>query len=71
MKWFKAAIVRAIKSMAQMGVIALTGVVTINDVEWPHVIGACLMAGVLSLLTSMAGLPEVKEINDTDTEESN
>lgn len=58
MKWFKCAGIRALKTMAQTAVVSLTGLVTINDVQWWHVISACLMAGLLSLLTSLAGMPE-------------
>lgn len=60
-KWFKAAGVRALKTVAQTA-IALIGVGTVmSDVDWVMVGSASLLSGILSLLTSIAGLPEVKE----------
>lgn len=60
-KWFKAAGIRAIKTIAQtaVGVIGTTAI--ISEVDWRIVISASVLAGVVSLLTSIAGLPEVKE----------
>ncbi len=60
-KWVKAATVRAIKTMAQSAV-ALIGTSTlITEIDVKAVISAVILAGVLSLLTSTAGLPEVSE----------
>lgn len=61
-KWLKAAIIRATKTMAQtaLGTIG-GGAMMMGDVTWPVVISASIFAGVLSILTSFAGLPEVKE----------
>ena len=60
-KWFKAALVRAIKTMAQTAVALLgTGAMGILDVDWVAVLSASALAGIVSLLTSIAGLPEVK-----------
>lgn len=60
-KWAKAATVRAIKTMAQTGA-ALIGTSTlISEVNVKAVISAVILAGVLSLLTSTAGLPELSE----------
>ena len=60
-KWFKAAGVRAVKTMAQTAV-SLIGVgAVMSDVDWIMVCSASLLAGILSLLTSVAGLPELKE----------
>ena len=59
-KWFKAAGIRAIKTVAQTAV-ALLGVGTVlSDIDWIQVVSAAALAGILSLLTSLAGLPEVE-----------
>ena len=59
--WFKAAAVRAIKTVAQTAV-SLIGVgAVMSDIDWLMVGSASLLAGILSILTSVAGLPEVKE----------
>ncbi len=60
-KWLKAASVRAVKTVAQTAV-AMVGVSTmLQEVNWLAVGSASLLAGTLSILTSVAGLPEVKE----------
>ena len=60
-KWWKAAGVRAIKTVAQTAV-AMIGVSTlISAVDWVQVLSASALAGVLSILTSIAGLPEVEQ----------
>ena len=60
-KWIKAAGVRAIKTVAQTAVATIGTSAIISEVDWAIVCSASLLAGVLSLLTSVAGLPEVKE----------
>lgn len=60
-KWLKAAGVRAVKTVAQSAVAMIPVGVTVSDVGWGTVIGTALLAGVISLLTSVAGLPEIKE----------
>lgn len=60
-KWIKAAGVRAIKTVAQTAVAMIGTSVVIADVDWLMVVSASALAGVLSLLTSIAGLPEIKE----------
>lgn len=60
-KWLKAAGVRAVKTVAQSAVAMIPVGVTVSDVGWGAVIGTALLAGVISLLTSIAGLPEIKE----------
>ena len=59
--WIKAAGVRAIKTVAQTAVATIGTSAAMGDVNWLMVGSASLLAGVLSLLTSVAGLPEVTE----------
>ena len=63
-KWFKAALIRAIKTVAQTAVATIGTSVAINDVNWVMVVSASALAGVLSILTSVTGLPEVKTEED-------
>lgn len=65
-KWLKAAGVRAGKTMAQTAVALLPAAATITAVDWITVIGTAALAGVASLLTSVAGLPEVKENKESE-----
>ena len=60
-KWFKAAGVRAVKTCAQTAVATIGTSAVMGEVNWVMVGSAALLAGILSLLTSVAGLPEVKE----------
>lgn len=57
-KWVKFAGVRAIKTMAQTAVAMLPAAATITAVDWKVVAGTAALAGVSSLLTSLAGMPE-------------
>lgn len=60
--WFKAAAMRAIKTVAQTAVGMLTGnMVGVMEVDWLAVASVSAMAGIVSILTSIAGLPEVNE----------
>ena len=58
-KWFKAAGMRAIKTVAQTAVSMLTVGQAFFDINWINIISVSAVAGVISLLTSVAGLPEV------------
>ena len=60
-KWWKAAGIRAIKTVAQTAVATLGTSAVISEVNWLIVASASALARILSLLTSIAGLPEVKE----------
>lgn len=60
-KWLKAAAIRAAKTMAQTAVATIGTTALITEVNWLVVLSASALAGVLSVLTSLAGLPEVKE----------
>ena len=60
-EWWKAAGVRAVKSMAQGAVALLPAAATITAVYWSVVIGTAALMGVASILTSLAGLPELNE----------
>jgi len=59
--WFKAAGVRALKTIAQTAIATIGTTVVIAEVNWVVVVSASVLAGVLSILTSVAGLPEIKE----------
>lgn len=59
-EWFKAAGVRAIKTVAQTAVAMIGTATIIAEVNWQLVLSASILAGILSLLTSVAGLPELK-----------
>ena len=60
-KWLKAAGIRAVKTMAQTALAIIPVAVTIQQVDWLTVLGTAALAGVVSILTSVAGLPEVEE----------
>ncbi len=60
-KWAKAAGIRAVKTVAQAGVAAIGTAAVMGAVDWKYVVSASVLAGVLSVLTSVAGLPELEE----------
>ena len=59
-KWIKAAGIRAIKTVAQTALAIITTGAVMSDIDWAAVGSASLLAGIASLLTSLAGLPELK-----------
>ena len=59
--WWKAAGIRAIKTVAQTAVATIGTSAVISSVDWRIVVSASILAGVVSLLTSVGGLPEVTE----------
>lgn len=60
-KWLKCAGIRAVKTAAQTAVAMLPAAAAINQVDWKIVIGTAALAFVASMLTSLAGIPEVKD----------
>lgn len=61
MSWWKAAGIRAIKTVAQTAIATIGTAAVMSQVNWVAVLSASALAGILSLLTSLAGLPEVNE----------
>ena len=60
-KWLKAAGIRAIKTVAQTAIATIGASATMGDVNWAMVGSASLLSGIISILTSIGGIPEVKE----------
>ena len=60
-KWFKAAAIRAVKTVAQTAAATIGVSSLMSDVNWVAVISTAALAGILSVLTSVAGLPEAEE----------
>ena len=65
-KWLKAAGIRAIKTIAQTAIATIGTSATMGEVNWVMVGSASLLAGVVSILTSIAGIPEVPEIKEDE-----
>ena len=64
--WLKAAAIRAVRSIAQTAIAAIGTSFALQNVDWRMVASTSLLAGVMSILTSLAGLPEVKEASDNE-----
>lgn len=60
-QWWKASLTRCIRTVAQTTVATIGAAAVLSDVNWTMTVSASLLAGLLSILTSIAGLPEVKE----------
>lgn len=58
-KWLKAAAVRAVKTVAQAAIAGIGTAAALGQVDWKYVVSASVLAGVISILTSIAGIPEV------------
>lgn len=67
--WIRCACVRAIKTVAQTAVATIGSAVVLSSVDWRMVASAAVLAGILSLLTSVAGLPEVDMLDEIDEED--
>lgn len=60
-RWFKAASIRALKTLAQTAVATIGAAAILSDVDWLTVLSASILAAILSYLTSIAGLPELEK----------
>lgn len=60
-KWLKSAGVRALKTMAQTAVAMVTVGQSVTEIDWIHIASVSVVAGIISLLTSVGGIPEVEE----------
>ena len=69
-RWIKAAGIRAIKTIAQTAVASIGTAYVMTDVDWKLIASASILAGILSVLTSVAGLPEVKDENNEEDNQS-
>lgn len=65
-KWIHAATIRAIRTICQTAIASIGTAMVVDEVNWHYVLSASVLAGVLSVLTSLAGLPEVTDEEDAD-----
>ena len=68
MTWVKAALIRCVRTMAEAALATIGSSMLISEVNWTFVLSASLLAGVVSILMALAGLPEVTEIEDNNNE---
>ena len=69
-KWFRAAGIRALKTVAQTAIAMLGTSMLVSEVDWLTLLSASALAGLLSLLTSVAGLPELKNGEENKDEDN-
>lgn len=69
LQWVEAAGIRAVKTVCQTAVATIGTSAVLSAVDWKVVVSASLLAGILSILTSLAGLPEVKEDGTSEKKE--
>lgn len=67
-KWLKAAGVRAVKTVAQAAIAGIGTAAALGQVDWKYVVSASVLAGVISILTSIAGIPETPAEETEDSE---
>lgn len=67
--WLRCAGIRAIKTIAQTIIASVGTAVVLSDVDWKYIFSASILAGILSILTSIAGLPEVEFKEEERTKE--
>lgn len=65
-KWLRAAGIRALKTICQTAIATIGTAAVMDQVNWTAVVSASLLAGILSMLTSLAGLPEVEEEQEAE-----
>lgn len=66
-KWIKAAGIRALKTFAQAAVASISVGAAMNDIDWVPVLSVAVVAAICSILTSIAGLPEIEEGSNEDS----
>lgn len=69
-KWLKSAAVRAVKTVAQAAIAGIGTAAAMGQVDWKYVLSASVLAGVISILTSIAGIPETPAEETEKTEDS-